>query len=401
MSTAKQLISAFVDAPPLYWDRSYVQNMRKIRGYPNWWRIRDDIAYIDGPIAQGGQYAEELYPWQATIVEDENGNLTDTFELRNLRSALTVSSEEVDGETVYSYKYTNIPADYSYTHTAPIDSISLEFDQSGRRLVAFESAGNIYFMWYDPQVGMQVVTNFGAGYTPYIVTDNYYRTASSIISERLLFYVKDSTKQIVYRKQNDRYQTEYTLPSAPSDVVEILKVSKNLYGGLTVLYCYEDVSGDLVTGSFTARPAPDTVETATDRGGYREDVPVFISGSANLPAFELKVSVINPEDTVEQLTLIGSGSASLTNFLIKNTEVQKSAEDSQLMLTTGSGTVTNFSVQLAQQLLEASETQEVFTTGTVTMSNFLVKVALIPFDAEDSVTFQGSSGTITNFSLGV
>ena len=71
------------------------------------------------------------------------------------------------------------------------------------------------------------------------------------------------------------------------------------------------------------------------------------------------------------------------------------------MLTTGSGTVTNFSVQLAQQLLEASETQEVFTTGTVTMSNFLVKVALIPFDAEDSVTFQGSSGTITNFSLGV
>lgn len=400
MTTALELVPALVDAAPIYWDRTYVKDMRPVRGYPNYWRITDTVAFIDGPMSQGGQYAEELYPWQAMIVEDENGNLTDTFELRNLRSALAVSSEEVDGETVYSYKYTNIPADYSYTHTAPIDSISLEFDQSGRRLVAFESAGNIDFMWYDPQVGMQVVTNFGAGYTPHIVTDNYYRTASSIISERLLFYVKDSTKQIVYRKQNDRYQTEYTLPSAPSDVVEILKVSKNLYGGLTVLYCYES-GGELVTGSFTARPATDTVETATDRGGYREDVPVFISGSASIPAFELKVSVINPEDTVEQLTVMGSGSVSLTNFLVKDTEVQRSAEDSVVSLTTGSGTVTNFSVKLAQQLLEASETQEVLTTGTVTMSNFLVKVALIAFDAEDSVTFQGSSGTITNFSLGV
>jgi hypothetical protein len=400
MTTALELVPALVDAAPIYWDRTYVKDMRPVRGYPDYWRITDTVAFIDGPIAQGGQYSEDLYPWQAMIVEDENGNLTNTFELRNLRSALTVASEEVSGETVYSYKYTDIPADYSYTHTDPIDSISLEFDQSGRRLVAFESAGNIDFMWYDPQASMQVVTNFGAGRTPHIVTDNYYRTSANITSERLLFYVKASTNQIVYRKQNDRYQVEYSLPSAPADVVEILKVSKNLYGGLTVLYCYES-GGELVTGSFTARPAPDTVETATDRGGHREDLPMFLAGAASIPAFELKVSVINPEDTVDQVSIIDSGSVSLTGFLVKDTEVQRSAEDSVVSLTTGSGAVTNFSVQLAQQLVEASEEQTMFTTGSVSLSNFLVKVALITFDAEESATIQGSSGTITNFSLGV
>src|SRR5690606_6423249 len=99
----------------------------------------------------------------------------------------------------------------------------------------------------DPLTSTMVVSNFGAGYNPQVVTDTYRRTGGSADSERLLFYVDNTTKQIVYRRQDDRYQTVYTLPAAPADVVELLKVSKNLYGGLTVLYCYDDGTGELVT----------------------------------------------------------------------------------------------------------------------------------------------------------
>src|SRR5690554_2053224 len=266
MSTAKQLISSFVDAPPLYWDRSYVQNMREIRGYPNWWRIRDDVAYIDGPPNEGEQYTRDLYVWSVEIVKDEDtGENTNKLELYDLDNTLEESTSVVNGETVYRWKYREQEPELTYEHTDVIDSVSLEFDQLGRRLIAFESAGDVFLIWYDPVISTITVTNWGEGYTPFIVTDTYRRTGGSADSERLLFYVDNTTKQIVYRRQNDRYQTAYTLPAAPSDVVEILKVSKNLYGGLTVLYCYDDGTGDLKTGSFTARAAEDVVHVNTDR----------------------------------------------------------------------------------------------------------------------------------------
>lgn len=264
-NTPKQLVPAYLDSRPASWRWDYVRNLRPVRGYPNWWRIVDNVAYIDGPPTEGEQYTRDLYVWKVSILQDAAGNNTDTLELYNLVELLD-STERVlpNGDTEYRYKYSDIPPVLTYQHTDVIDSVSLEFDQLGRRLIAFESAGDVFLIWYDSALGSMAVTNWGQGKTPHIVTDTYRRTGDSADSERLLFYVDNATNQMVYRKQLDRYQTAYQLPSSPSDVVEILKVSKNLYGGLTVLYVYEDTPGSLLTGSYTARSAPDTVTLNTD-----------------------------------------------------------------------------------------------------------------------------------------
>src|SRR5690554_415311 len=214
--------------------------------------IRDDVAYIDGPPNEGEQYTRDLYVWSVEIVKDEDtGENTNKLELYDLDNTLEETTEVVNGETVYYWKYREQEPELSYEHTDVIDSVSLEFDQLGRRLIAFESAGDVFLIWHDPVPGTMVVTNWGSGYTPQIVTDTYRRTGGSADSERLLFYVDNTSKQIVYRRQNDRYQVAYALPSAPADIVELLKVSKNIYGGLTVLYCYDDGTGRLKTGSLT------------------------------------------------------------------------------------------------------------------------------------------------------
>lgn len=398
MNTAKQLISAFVDAPPLYWDRSYVQNMREIRGYPNWWRIRDDVAYIDGPPQEGQQYTKDLFNWKVEIVKDEDtGENTNKLELYNLVNTLEESTTVVNGETVYSYKYREVPPELEYTHTDVIDSVSVEFDQLGRRLIAFESSGDIFLIWYDPVQSSITVTNWGAGHTPYIVTDTYRRTGGSADSERLLFYVDNTTKQIVYRRQNDRYQTSYPLPAAPNDVVEILKVSKNIYGGLTVLYVYED-NGQLTTGSFTARFAEDAVAIGTDGDIVDSLEQKVLSGTVTL--FSLKEGAVNVAG--ESSSMLSGISGAITFFELRPAQIFLNEQEDTSAVLANSGTVSLF--ELKSSLINVgpfeSSSNILHSSGDITLFNLAFsRIDIESFEGE-STSVVPISGDITTFNLG-
>jgi hypothetical protein len=401
MGTARQLIPTFVDAQPLYWDRSYVQNMRSIRGYPNWWRIRDDESYIDGPVTEGDQYTRDLYIWRADIVKDEQGANTDTIELYNLIESLTRTDEVIDGETVYSYKYTNVLPSLSYVHTDVIDSVSLEFDQIGRRTIAFESMGDVFLIWFDSLAGSTVTTNWGAGYTPQIVTDSYTRTGSAADSTRILFYIDASTNQIVYRLQADRFGVVYTLPNAPQAVVEILKVSKNLYGGLTVLYVYDDTTGELVTGSFTALDGTDRLRIGSDGNDVSRNLmtPSF----SELTLFSLKEAVVSTSAQVN-LNNLQFTSGAITNFELRPAQVFLNTQTSTAVpLSSASGSVTNFFLKSAV-VSAGTQTSNAtpLTYGTGTVTNFVLKETLISLNPQSStaVTLSSTSGSLTTFTLG-
>src|SRR5690554_2588102 len=221
--TAKRLVAGLHDAAPVFWDRAYSKYMRQVVGYPNYWRITDDVAFIDGPPETGQQYTRELFTWKAEIRKDDFNELTDTIDLFNISNNWeTWQKTEPDNSITYYYKYVPKPAEETYAHTHNIDNVSLEFDQSGRFIIAFESNAEVYLWWYDPQPQQFTTTKFADGRTPHIVTDTYARTYGSAASERLLFYVNGTTNQIEYRRQLDRYNVAYQLPNAPADVVEIL-----------------------------------------------------------------------------------------------------------------------------------------------------------------------------------
>jgi hypothetical protein len=405
MGTARQLIPTFVDAQPLYWDRSYVKNMRSIRGYPNYWRIFDTESYIDGPTTQGGQYSKDLYLWRAEILKDVSFDFTDTIKVVNLGDYLTVTQSEVDGTTEYRYKYDSGIESFQYQHTDTVDSVSLEFDQSGRRLIAFEATGNVYFLRFDTLSGTEVLDNFGAGYTPVVVTDTYTRTGGSASSERLLFYVDDATKQIVYRKQLDRYQTVYTLPNAPSDGVEILKISKNLYGGLTVLYCYDNAGtglggGSLVTSSFTARASVDGVNIGTD--GTLVSSQTVVPSTGSITGFVLKEAIISVGEQSSSGSLT-QGTGLITNFEIRSSilNLNEQTDSASLVNNTGAS-VTNFELKDSiVNLEEQTDSASLVNSTGASVTNFELKVTLIQLSSEaEQSTLTPSTGSISVFTLG-
>lgn len=395
----RRLLTNFIDAQPLYWGRPYVQNMREIRGYPNWWRIRDDEAYIDGPPQEGQQYTKELFNWKVEIVKDvEQGENTNTLELYNLVNTFEESTTDVNGETIYSFKDMGVPPELSYEHTDVIDSVSLEFDQLGRRLIAFESAGDVFLIWYDPVISSITVTNWGAGYNPQIVTDTYRRVGGSVNSERVLFYVDNTTKQIVYRRQNDRYQIVYALPSAPADIVELLKVSKNLYGGLTALYCYDDGTGSLKTGSFTARDDEDVVNIGTDR--HPESQASVTAASGSIVDFVLKSNVKETEH-VDKVSFIPD-SGTIIDFVLRENTVNLNNKTCTASVSPATGTISDFSLKSVQIDAEPQKSSASISVTSGIMQDFLLKQTLISIDSYgvEDAEMTVVSGQIANFFLG-
>lgn len=389
--SAKQLVTGFLDAPPLFWDRSFVKNLREIRGFPNWWRIRDDESYIDGPPQEGEQYTKEQFNWKGEIRKDAVGDNLDTIDLFNLAEFWEYWDEELaDGSINMYFKYTPQPPKHTHVHTALVDSVSIEFDQLGRRVIAFESEGDVYLLWYDSQAADFVVTNFGAGYNPQIVTDTYRRTGGSADSTRYLFYVDVVTKQIVYRAQLDRFGVVYTLPNAPSDVVELLKVSKNLYGGLTALYSYEESPGKLSTGSFTAKMPDDKVDPGTD--GFQKSSAAIGIAEAGFKQFILKVGgvILAPEDLVS----LYISDATLPTFFFGEKTSEIEAEDIASVIILDAD-LSEFSLK-SSTIDTLAEDEATISITDAEMKQFSLKETLIPLEAKDSNT---ATITITDTSL--
>jgi hypothetical protein len=399
MGTARQLIPTFVDAQPLYWDRSYVQNMRSIRGYPNWWRIRDDESYTAGPPTEGAIYDNDLYIWRANVVKDEAGDNTSTIELYNLIESLTRTDAVVDGGTQYTYKYTNVAPALSYVHTDVVNSVSLEFDQLGRRTIAFESAGDVFLIWYDSQAAATVVTNWGAGYTPQIVTDTYIRTGGSADSTRILFYVDASTNQTVYRLQADRFGVVYTLPNAPQNVIELLKVSKNLYGGLTVLYTYDDTTGALVTGSFTALDGTKRMHIGSDGNDISRSSmnPV----SSEITTFTLKIGAV--EVLVEEAPVFQPATGTIFFELKSPQLLLQEQTDSSVPLAAASASISTFLLGVSKVTLqEQTDSSVPLAAASASVVTFLLKQTIVVLTPQtgDTATLSGATGSIATFTLG-
>ena len=192
----------------------------------------------------------------------------------------------------------------------------------------------------------------------------------------------------------------YTLPSAPSDVVEILRVSKNLYGGLTVLYCYDDGSGNLETGSFTAAVGPNTLGIGTDNNIVDNFI---LSTEGSLPYLSLKEAAVRTFDTSKSELNESSGSVLL--FELKDSRIDLSGGVSASSFQSSSADVLQFSldVERVPVYFTAEPSSSTFSQEDAQITSFELRVARTPVfldGVEDSVQFSQQSGTVTNFSLG-
>jgi len=306
----------------------------------------------------------------------------------------------VNGQTVYEFQYLFSAPDFSYTHTDVVDSVSLEFDQLGRRMLAFEAAGDINLLFFDTLVGAQVVTNYGAGYNPFIVTDTYRRTGGSADSERLLFYVDNTTKQIVYRRQLDRFTIKYTLPDAPQDVVELIKVSKNIYGGITALYCYEESPGVLTTGSFTALLSSEELALGTD--GEIGGIVSLETNTAFLENFSIAVKRL--QVSANDSTSLQQSSSTLNSFSIESSLVNTASSSSTSfgLITAGLQDFLLESSVTPVNLSEQTDATNALVVSDAALLGFSLKVIKITFSAvpDTTVTLANTSASLNNFELG-
>ena len=95
--------------------------------------------------------------------------------------------------------------------TAPdVTEVSLSFDQNMRPAVAYVSAGNSYFWWYDTTIpGYTVITLTGATNPRCTLDDKRAAEISLGLSDIILAYLKGTNLYI--RQQRDRFTIEYFL----------------------------------------------------------------------------------------------------------------------------------------------------------------------------------------------
>lgn len=130
------------------------------------------------------------------------------------------------------------------------DHVDLTFDQNGGLLVVFSVGGSIKLYWFNPQQGAIVVDDFGAGVTPYVSITSW--NPAIFASEVILVYSRAGG--LYYRRQDDRYATEYDLNV--SNAGDILHVEINRFGQLVVEYfntqseAIENIATD-ATGNWT------------------------------------------------------------------------------------------------------------------------------------------------------
>jgi len=269
-------------------------------------------------------------------------------------------------------------------------------------MIAFESAGDVNLLFFDSQAGAQVVTNYGAGYNPFIVTDTYIRSGDSADSERLLFYVNNTTKQIVYRKQLDRFTIEYTLPDAPQDIVELIKVSKNIYGGITALYCYDDGAGGLLTGSFTAKMIDNQVDPGTD--GFQKSKVSLVTSVATFVNFSLAVKGLQALYS-DSLNLLPTN-ANLSGFFLGQKVANIFATDTP-DLSFGTADLVEFLLEFVPPpeiylLVDTGNLENIsFIESTLISFSLKETILTLNIDASENITnIAITSATLTSFSLG-
>ena len=264
---------------PFIFFRPFSKLMRPLREFPDYWRLVDNLSFVDGPDQNSGRFTFGGITWRGKINDSDP-------------TLIEIVSEQ------------GLGVKESVQHTDEVVSITVEFDQSGKFLLVFEDVnGLIWLDWFDPVPSERVTEQMEAGRTPAFASTRYDKRGGSGDSERVFFYVRASDDLVVFRRQSERWQTANPLPAAPGPVTELLNVGKTMYGGMLVAAAYEVSSGVVDTFYWNA---PDTrgLVLNTDRDTI-ERLTLQPTGIVNtISAFDA-INLVQPD--IEQLSLSPSG----------------------------------------------------------------------------------------------
>lgn len=299
--TAHRLFPAEVQGSYYLLYQPYIQNMRPLHEDENYWRLVDHFDYIDGPPDLGERYTKENITWKSWI-----------------------ENTETEGKIWLTRLGTESPLEYlMYTHTSPVQSVSVEFDQLGRQIISFESEGEVYLYWYDPNLSADTLQHLGTGITPIACTDSYLRTGNTSGSERFVFYRDTLTKRVVGHRQSDRYSTAYEVaPNETREVLELLQVSKNLIGAFVVVAAVRDFDGSVVQVVWDYREHGVGAINIGSDGDYYDTQNSIQPYSGQLNALTLKHAINDiPLSDIGGITSFGA--ASITSFELVNKVIEE------------------------------------------------------------------------------
>lgn len=89
------------------------------------------------------------------------------------------------------------------------ESISFTFDQNGYPAIVWEQNRNMWLYWYDSLMADTVITNKGPGYSPRIKLETFNEILQPVRTAILAYTSVDG--QLVYLRQNERYETLHVL----------------------------------------------------------------------------------------------------------------------------------------------------------------------------------------------
>lgn len=142
-----------------------------------------------------------------------------------------------------------------FTEAEPIIAMALTFDQLGRPIVFYQTAGNdLKLYWFDPVAGQNVTQLIGTGQYP-AATFDYLTNINYQESDAWIFYVKGNS--VYSRLQRERWATEHLVRTYPAEPI-IRSAGLTVGGRLQVVV---DTVGACVIGSQGIAPR-DTVQVS-------------------------------------------------------------------------------------------------------------------------------------------
>lgn len=132
---------------------------------------------------------------------------------------------------------------FSFDPADPILEADLAWNQNADPVIVAERATGsgggpeVWIHFFDPVAGATTFTSFGEGRTPRTLLDNPRDPPTSDV---LVFYFNDTAGDLVYRKQADRYDTEYVTGLGASADRFVEEVMKRRDSRLEVAYAEHD-----------------------------------------------------------------------------------------------------------------------------------------------------------------
>lgn len=373
--TSHLLFPAEVQADFRLLYRPYIENMRPLREDDRYWRFVDHFDFIDGPPDLGTGYTADNITWEVTISEDGSG-------------MSQIWLHRVGATEDYTYLL--------YSHPQKIDAVALEFDQSGRQIVVFESQQQIYLYWYDAQAAKDTLTLLGPGITPIACTNTYYRLGGAGDSERFVFFVDPSTQSVCGYRQSDRYTVKYSVKATESyEVLELLQCSKRLTGELTIVAAVRETDGSVSQKLWSYRAFGDSAIALGTDGDFRSNIKL-VPQSADM-SFALK-EVINVFDCLDTASL-NTKSVDLVFDLRSSINTLPVVEQTPLIPTSAS-----ISFELKQSVITYGSNNETVALipASSSITDFILKVSKITEQAAELPnTLVPVSATLSIFELGV